>query len=133
MEEDRGEGAKNTEAQSSSSWSFPYRRKQRDESQEGRKTKRGGPVDAPRSRSTRRSSTIGLESPVPVYGSGVRCFEQQADQVEASGRALDTVFEHARGKPARRSKSLRIHVVYFLQRREEIEDNEVEMEILKKK
>lgn len=131
MEEDRGEGAKNTEAQSSSSWSFPYRRKQRDESQEGRKTKRGGPVDAPRSRSTRRSSTIGLESPVPVYGSGVRCFEQQADQVEASGRALDTVFEHARGKPARRSKSLRIHVVYFLQWREGIEDNEVE--ILKKK
>lgn len=131
MEEDRGEDGKNTEAQSSSSWSFPYRRKQRDESQEGRKTKRGGPVDAPRSRSTRRSSTIGLESPVPVYGSGVRCFEQQADQVEASGRALDTVFEHARGKPARRSKSLRIHVVYFLQRREGIEDNEVE--ILKKK
>ncbi|KAK1136943.1 hypothetical protein K0M31_001475 [Melipona bicolor] len=42
-----------------------------------------GPVDAPRSRSTRRSSTIGLESPVPVYGSGVRgFFEQQADQVE---------------------------------------------------
>lgn len=81
----------------------------------------------PRSRSTRRSSTIGLESPVPVYGSGVRCFEQQADQVEASGRALDTVFEHARGKRSRRSNSSRIDVVYFVERERKQKTNEVEM------
>ena len=74
-----------------------------------------GPVDAPGSRSTRRSSTIGLESPVPVYGSGVvrGFFEQQADQVErlpveswtrcSSMRARQT--DLRRSSPARKSKS----------------------------
>lgn len=76
----------------------------------------------PRSRSTRRSSTIGLESPVPVYGSGVRCFEQQADQVEASGRALDTVFEHARGNETRDQMKIEILENRSCSKGEETED-----------